>query len=847
MKNIRLNIRFLIFYLLFSVLVFAMLLWFRTKVIENLDQLFFSKAKDEAKEFGRILELKQSRMSSYNFDYSYWDEFVKYVQHPDTGWVMENIVSTMATFETDATLVTDPKHNLIYQKSIFPDFNFQSALKNSFAFDGAVSQPNWFRHFFINSENQIYEVRQAPIQLSNDELRKGNPFGFFYVACKIDSDYLQQLTSLTGNKVSLQLGNQFQDTITRMQTGSYVINLPLSDLNHKIMGSYKISYTNTSVLAFENSFYAFSLWFLIVVLIITAFVSYLIWRWFARPIHLITETLSLKNEKPLQGIRKFDVEFNRIKKLILDFFHQEKELVEAKNKAEVADKSKSNFLAIVSHEMRTPLHSIIGNAGLLMQSNLPPLQQQFNDSIKVNAELLLHVINDILDYAKLESGKYEIVTEEFNLTELIDELMEIFRMECINKNLSLVYFFTEDVPVQIKTDPRRLRQILVNLINNAIKFTNHGGIEIQINLVPHSDHQNRIQFSIKDTGIGIASHELENIFSPFQQSENFINRQKTGTGLGLSICKKLVELLGGQIYVSSELAKGSEFCFTIYAETKPETLVRKFTMTNDMEGRVVLIHPSAALRGNATQLMRLWGLPVVSYSSFQQAKKEQPVSLICVIDEIFIPEIQDNEMLAFWQRTQKPVIMLSSKNHLHYESMIIKSGLNAKVLLTPFKHSDFFSCIQHFIEGDDEETAIINNEPKKNSALKNIQVLVAEDNKVNQELMKHYMNQFQIQPDFVVNGKEAIEKIKLNHYQIVLMDISMPVMDGIETTIQIRKMPLAEQPFIVGISDHAYNEEMENAMKAGMDEYLVKPITFDLFKNKMADWIEKFLWLNKQH
>lgn len=387
------------------------------------------------------------------------------------------------------------------------------------------------------------------------------------------------------------------------------------------------------------------------------------------------------------------------------------ELRKAKNAAESAVKSKSDFLATMSHEIRTPMNGVIGMTSLLAETELSEDQKDFVETIQSSGDTLLRIINDILDYSKIESGKLSFEETVFSLEKVISESLSLFSFEAGKKDLFLNSDISEEVPAFIRTDRGRLRQILLNLLSNAVKFTERGSVSLKVDLESKTTKHAILCFTIKDTGIGVAQNKLSGLFQEFTQADSSHSRKFGGTGLGLAIVKRLVKLLHGKVSVKSEVGLGSEFSFTTR-------------------------------------------------------------------------------------------VKLASKKNL------------AELVLT-----------QGEIPNDKSDQLISNEFPLK--------ILLAEDNSINRRLTNIFLERLGFIPDVALDGLEVITMVKDKSYDLILLDISMPKMDGYEATDIIHDMGLKQTPYIIGFSANAFQEDIDRALSHGMDDYLTKPIRFEMLRDKL--------------
>ena len=888
--------------------------------------------------FKQLEELYASTMVALVRDYSFWDEMVAAVEKRDRQWAAKYVPEALGTYEVSAAWIYNVDADLVYGA----DRQLGGKLAR-FTFPSQVIRAKLtkdrFCQFAYETPLGVILVRGATIHSSTDAGRTGKVHGYFLVARLIDDAYVVRLKEMTRHAVTFVARNSQPSTPSpSLPEITIVSDTPVLGWDGTSLGRFRVQHESASLRTLHRASLGIFQVLVVFAVSIASLLGYFMFRWFAAPLRAVTAAIRGESPEPVVGLLEERTEFGELARVVVRFFEQRGrlthemrerkraeeelweyahgleetrrelevktlELARARDGAVSSTAAKSDFLAHMSHELRTPMNGVMGTLELLQDTHLDEEQLEYVVTARRSADTLVSILNDVLDFSKIEAGKLQMEKVEMALRAALDEAVDLLAPRARQKGVELIVQYSPDLPTTIVGDALRIRQIVMNLLSNAIKFTTRGHVMLRAEIKRRSQTEVTIILKVEDTGIGIPPDRLSAIFQSYDQADASTARRFGGTGLGLSICKRLSELMGGEIGATSEPGKGS--CFTVSFPADAPIQIVDADVTGDpaLEDMLVLIaDENQTSRRVILEMVTGWSMCPSSAPNLEDALKSLERSSaagrpfeVALIDEHLIRTDHGERFLS--------AIRLDSAHRKTTFVLLTTTARSGEIerwcsqgfavhLARPIRPHSLLRLLGQIRAGEvvariaeaeqaSRQVQVIGMGPASDDINLSLEssspaispqapepveaspavgepatpavepavdpavaprVMVAEDNSVNQVLARMLLERMGCVVILVENGQAALDARPNANYDMILMDCQMPIMDGYEATEAIRKWEAENNSTrmpIVAMTAHAMPGDREKCEASGMDDYLTKPILAPSLREAVAKWTGK--------
>ncbi len=780
----------------------------------------------------KIIELSGEKLRSLVTDYSFWDDMVSFVETADPTWAEENLEVSLDTYSVTAIWVMDPGFREVY--SVATDGEIEPAQVSLAHLQGELDQLR-FCHEYQRIGGRIVEIRGATIHRTEDIKRTKESFGYLLAGKVWDEQHLARLADASASTLRLLRTSALPQKDSRSAASPTLeLHLPLKDSNGRVVAVLNAWSGNFPEILRTNLRRSIVMICASCALLILVMAFFLL-RWVNDPLRAISTSLRAESAEPLGTLLLEPGEFGNVSRLVQAFFQQkrnleqevkarrelQRELAAARDQAMESVRSKLRLLATMSHEVRNPLSGILGMASHLLESPLGTEQRETAQSIRGSCSSLLEIVNDVLDYSKIESGHFHPESIELDLRLLVEEeVADVFAVRAQEKGVQLVALLPPDFPSVLRGDPLRVRQILSNLLSNAIKFTEHGDVLVKVRVGEHSDKLCVVRIEVSDTGIGIPKEDQDRIFEDYHQGDQSISRRFGGTGLGLSISKRIVELMNGRIGFESEAGKGTTFWVDLpFVSVAPTT---DLTHGACERRTILIVQRHAPSRTSWRWLLEEMGHDVVEAVDANGVKEKLLRGELNGVKAAVVEEAGLEDLSALLETDENASKIRIIPVYQRFGRIRpVPAGDNP--LYVPVRRAALAHALQKKTQGGGGTVA---DTPPLHRPCSGVRVLLAEDEPVNQKVLQRMLEKLGCTARVAASGVEVLELLKRGRFDLILMDCRLPQVDGLEATRRIRagEIPGASDIPIIALTGNSEEENAQECMAAGMNDVQLKPI-----------------------
>ena len=855
---VRLKTRFVALMVGLCTLFVVALLAVRSEQRRSLGNLIAAQSSAAESMLDVLVESRRTQPATLASDYSLWNDMVTFVGTGDRAWAEENIDVGMSTFGAHAAWVFDAALNPVYATDAFEDTTLLLPVPIERLRARVIDGRDAFARFNAMTDHGVAELFTAPIQPSDDIPRATSPCGYFVVAKLWDEEELKTAGAIVGGSMRVETtpGDSLSEPALAEQPDTaedrIVVSRKLSGIEGAEVARLSLALPSPLIGAartdVDRLFVACTAFGIIVVLLVFFFFT----RWVQSPLHRLDGALRTESTEDLGQVKQLAQEYQALCGLIERSIVQkaqltgeveqrrqvEAELVRERDRAERANVAKGQFLANMSHEIRTPLNGVLGMASLLIETPLNEEQRDLASTIRGSGEALLGVLNDILDFSKIEAGKLAIEAVPLAPRRIVDETLQLFAASAHAKGLALFSDLDASLPESVLGDPLRLRQVISNLVGNAIKFTQRGHIVVRAALVERAGDDVTLAFAVEDTGIGIPAAYVPQLFEAFSQADGTTSRRFGGTGLGLAICMRLATLMGGRIDVKSVEQQGTTFTFTLKTGRTPEVATEP--AREWLRGQVALVVDACSAR-RAVVAKRLGelGLEVLVAAPDTDAVRAVLARntirfAVVAVDADQAPALATIDTIGSTSAETTCVALAPLGTTLAASHP--GTARVAGTIPLPWGSEQLERRLAELIAGPLPRRGQSAPKPSSPQFDSGLLVLLAEDNPVNQKVARMTLKRLGLRCEIVGNGRLALEAVARTRFDLVLMDCQMPELDGYEATAALRALERDGAPRIpiIAMTANSMSSDRERCLAAGMDDYIPKPINFDELRATLA-------------